>query len=134
MDFFEYVTQKFPKIAQLKKSDEIYELYDLPFGDLTLSRTRLHLGQHTNGHVHMESGKTEVYQIISGSGLMQLCLVGGEKVQVPFEAPFNAPDQEPFPVKAGEIITVPVGYFHRLINTGDCDLIAFCTFPGGRNH
>jgi oxalate decarboxylase/phosphoglucose isomerase-like protein (cupin superfamily) len=43
-------------------------------------------------------------------------------------------DDEPFEVRAGDIVLIPDGAFHRVINTGDQNLLFNCVFDGKRNH
>ena len=43
-------------------------------------------------------------------------------------------DDEPFPVAVGDIVLIPDGAFHRVINEGPTDLIFNCVFDGKRNH
>lgn len=83
---------------------------------LVLSSTRLYAGQATRGHRH--PGQEEVYFFVSGTGQM---VVGDE-------------DSEPFDVRSGDVILIPDGAFHRVINTGDLDMLFNCVFDGQRNH
>ena len=41
---------------------------------------------------------------------------------------------EPFAVSAGDIVLIPDGAFHRVINDGDVNLLFNCVFDGNRNH
>jgi oxalate decarboxylase/phosphoglucose isomerase-like protein (cupin superfamily) len=41
---------------------------------------------------------------------------------------------EPFEVQAGDVVLIPDGAFHRVINDGDLDLLFNCVFDGTRNH
>jgi oxalate decarboxylase/phosphoglucose isomerase-like protein (cupin superfamily) len=43
-------------------------------------------------------------------------------------------DSEPFVVEAGDIVLIPDGAFHRVINDGDMHLVFNCVFQGTRNH
>ena len=43
-------------------------------------------------------------------------------------------DDERFPVKAGDIVCINIGEFHRVFNTGPFGLYFICVFEGGRNH
>ena len=40
----------------------------------------------------------------------------------------------PFQVKPGDIVLIPDGAFHRVINTGEMNLVFNCVFDGKRNH
>ncbi len=96
------------------KDTDVYELKDNKFGNnLTLSSTFLRAQQKTNGHSH--AGQEEVYYFISGEGKMQV-------------------DDESFSVKAGDVVCINDGEFHRVFNTGHLGLYFVCVFDGGRNH
>lgn len=96
------------------KDTDVYELKDNKFGNnLTLSSTFLRAQQKTNGHSH--AGQEEVYYFISGEGEMQV-------------------DDERFSVKAGDVVCINDGEFHRVFNTGHLGLYFVCVFDGGRNH
>jgi len=43
-------------------------------------------------------------------------------------------ESEPFDVKEGDIVLIPDGAFHRVINTGDMHMTFNCVFDGKRNH
>jgi oxalate decarboxylase/phosphoglucose isomerase-like protein (cupin superfamily) len=43
-------------------------------------------------------------------------------------------DDEKFRVNAGDIILIPDGAFHRVINDGEMNLVFNCVFDGKRNH
>jgi oxalate decarboxylase/phosphoglucose isomerase-like protein (cupin superfamily) len=43
-------------------------------------------------------------------------------------------DSEPFRVIEGDIVLIPDGAFHRVINDGKTDLVFNCVFDGKRNH
>jgi mannose-6-phosphate isomerase-like protein (cupin superfamily) len=42
--------------------------------------------------------------------------------------------QEEFVVNAGDIVLIPDGAFHRVINDGEMHLLFNCVFDGKRNH
>ena len=91
----------------IKGDDErhtlVYSVIDnLKLNKLVLSQIILHSGQETKGHFH--NGVEEVYFFQFGQGKMR---VGNEFVDV----------------RAGSIVLVPDGQFHRVINTGLSDLI-----------
>ena len=99
------------------KDNETYVLKDnKTLNNLVLSSTKLYRGQQTRGHRH--AGQEEVYFFVQGWGKM---IMGDE-------------DSEPFDVGPGDIILVPDGAFHRVINDGDMNLIFNCVFDGARNH
>ena len=103
--------------GEVIKDNETYVLIDnKTLKNLVLSQTQLHPGQQTRGHRH--PGQEEVYIFISGYGQM---IVGDET-------------DEPFPVKGGDIVLIPDGAFHRVINNCDTDFVFNCVFDGKRNH
>lgn len=100
--------------GKLIKATGVYTLYDnTTLNHLVLSQTILHVNQNTNGHYH--EGQEEIYFFMYGRGKM---LVGEEELTV----------------QGGDIVLVPDGLFHKVWNTGDCDLIFNCVFEGKRNH
>ena len=99
------------------KDDDTYVIKDnKTLKNLVLSSTKLYRGKSTRGHRH--AGQEEVYFFIQGYGKM---IVGEE-------------DSEPFPVQPGNIVLIPDGAFHRVINDGDTNLVFNCVFDGKRNH
>jgi oxalate decarboxylase/phosphoglucose isomerase-like protein (cupin superfamily) len=103
--------------GEVIKDNETYVLKDnKTLKNLVLSSTHLKVGQQTRGHRH--PGQEEVYIFVSGQGKM---IVGEET-----DTPFN--------VFAGEIVLIPDGAFHRVINDGDQNLLFNCVFDGKRNH
>lgn len=103
--------------GEVVKDNETYLLRDnKTLKNLVLSSTKLYVGQSTRGHRH--AGQEEVYFFVQGSGLM---IVGDET-------------DEPFAVGAGDIVLIPDGAFHRVINNGEMNLIFNCVFDGKRNH
>ena len=103
--------------GEVVKDNETYQLKDnKTLKNLVLSSTRLYRGQQTRGHRHV--GQEEVYFFVGGSGKM---IVGEE-------------DSEPFDVRSGDVVLIPDGAFHRVINDGDLDMLFNCVFDGKRNH
>lgn len=99
------------------KDDETYIIKDnKTLKDLVLSSTKLYRGKQTRGHRH--PGQEEVYFFVQGYGKM---IVGDE-------------DSEPFDVAPGDIVLIPDGAFHRVINDGDMHMMFNCVFNGTRNH
>ena len=99
------------------KSDETYVVKDnKTLNNLVLSSTKLYRGKATRGHRH--PGQEEVYFFVQGWGEM---IVGDES-------------SEPFPVGSGDVVLIPDGAFHKVINTGDQHLVFNCVFDGNRNH
>jgi oxalate decarboxylase/phosphoglucose isomerase-like protein (cupin superfamily) len=99
------------------KDNETYILRDnTELKNLVLSQTILHPGKQTRGHRH--PGQEEVYFFTVGHGLM---IVGEE-------------DSAPFFVEFGDVVLIPDGAFHRVINDSDRDLIFNCVFDGRRSH
>jgi len=103
--------------GEIVKDNETYLLKDNKIlKNLVLSSTKLYRGQSTRGHRH--SGQEEVYFFVQGTGKM---IVGEE-------------DSEPFSVNGGDVILIPDGAFHRVINDGEMNLTFNCVFDGKRNH
>lgn len=103
--------------GEIVKDNETYLLKDnKTLNNLVLSSTKLYRGESTRGHRH--AGQEEVYIFVQGYGKM---IVGEE-------------DTEPFTVQPGDIILIPDGAFHRVINDGEMNLIFNCVFDGKRNH
>jgi len=99
---------EFEQIVEKTKSNDTYDIYDLKTEHLVLSMTVLHPGKETRGHDHAEVD--EIYFCISGSGEIQL----GEEKQS---------------FKAGDIVTISPGLFHKVFNTSDLeDLKLVCVF------
>lgn len=100
--------------GEVVKDNETYVLKDnKTLKNLVLSSTKLHRGKATRGHSH--AGQEEVYFFVQGTGMM---VVGEEK----------------FRVCSGDIILIPDGAFHQVINDGEMHLIFNCVFDGTRNH
>lgn len=103
--------------GEIVKDDERYLLRDNhTLGNIVVSQTRLYREKQTRGHRH--PGQEEVYFFVQGHGKM---IVGEES-------------SEPFSVSTGDIVLIPDGAFHRVINDGDQNLIFNCVFQGKRNH
>ena len=99
------------------KDNEVYILKDnRDLKNLVLSSTWLYQGKQTRGHRH--EGQEEVYFFVQGHGHM---IVGDEA-------------DEPFAVSAGDVVLIPDGAFHRVINDGDSHMLFNCVFQGKRNH
>jgi oxalate decarboxylase/phosphoglucose isomerase-like protein (cupin superfamily) len=100
--------------GEVVKDNETYLLKDnKTLNNLVLSSTRLYRGQSTRGHSH--AGQEEVYFFVQGTGMMLV-------------------DEQKFRVNAGDIIMIPDGAFHRVINDGEMHLLFNCVFDGKRNH
>lgn len=100
--------------GEIVKDNETYLLTDnKTLKNLVLSSTKLYRGQATCGHSH--AGQEEVYFFVQGTGMMIV-------------------DEEKFRVNAGDIILIPDGAFHRVINDGEQNLTFNCVFDGTRNH
>jgi oxalate decarboxylase/phosphoglucose isomerase-like protein (cupin superfamily) len=99
------------------KNDETYVLKDnKTLKNLVLSSTKLYKDRSTRGHRH--PNQEEIYFFIQGRGKM----IVGEESDTPFD------------VRAGDIVLIPDGAFHKVINDGDMSLIFNCVFDGNRNH
>lgn len=103
--------------GDIVKDDETYLLKDnKTLKNLVLSSTLLYRGKSTRGHRH--PGQEEVYIFVQGHGKM---IVGEET-------------SEPFDVGHGDIVLIPDGAFHKVINDGEMNLLFNCVFDGKRNH
>jgi|GEM_PF-200855 len=108
------------------KNDERYIVKDnTKLKNLVLSSTELNRGKSTSGHSH--KGQEEIYFFIHGHGEM---IVGEDRFQV----------------EKGDVVLIPDGAFHRVINTQspprahttsripeDNRLIFNCVFDGLRD-
>ena len=100
--------------GDIVKDNETYLLKDnRTLNNLVLSSTKLYRGQATRGHSH--AGQEEVYFFIQGTGIMD---VGDQR----------------FRVNAGDVVLIPDGEFHRVINDGEMNLVFNCVFDGKRNY
>lgn len=100
--------------GDIVKDNETYLLKDnKTLKNLVLSSTKLYRGQATRGHNH--PGQEEVYFFVQGTGIMIV-------------------DEEHIRVVAGDIILIPDGAFHKVINDGEMHLVFNCVFDGTRNH
>lgn len=100
--------------GEIVKNNDTYLLKDnKTLKNLILSSTSLHPFQETRGHSH--PGQEEVYFFVSGMGQMKL-------------------DDDLFTVKEGDVVLIPDGAFHKVINTTAESLYFVCVFDGKRNH
>ena len=113
-------TQKSTKLTihdvggKVVKENETYLLKDNNLlNKLVLSSTLLNPFKQTTGHNH--TGQEEVYFFVTGSGRMLL-------------------DDNEFEVTAGDVVLIPDGAFHRVINNTAEPFYFVCVFDGGRNH
>jgi oxalate decarboxylase/phosphoglucose isomerase-like protein (cupin superfamily) len=103
--------------GEVVKDNDTYLLRDNhDLNNLVLSSTKLYPGKQTRGHRH--AGQEEVYFFVDGHGHM---IVGDET-------------DDPFVVRKGDVVLIPDGAFHRVINDGDTNLIFNCVFDGKRGH
>jgi mannose-6-phosphate isomerase-like protein (cupin superfamily) len=94
--------------GEITKDNETYVLEDNNLLEhMTLSKTTLKPNQSTRGHSH--DALEEVYFFTKGDGRMVL----GEKE---------------FDVKADDVILIPQGKFHRVINDKDESMEFVCVF------
>ena len=94
--------------GEITKDNETYTLQDNNFlNNLTLSSTFLKPNQSTRGHSHDDL--EEVYFITKGIGVMVL-------------------GDTSMPVETGDVILIPAGKFHRVINDTDEMLEFVCVF------
>ncbi len=94
--------------AQLVRSNDTYDIWDIYMQELTLSMTVLHEGRATTGHSHDQT--EEIYNFTAGTGEIDL---GNESPQ---------------PITAGDLVLIPRGIFHKVTNKGKRDLIFVCVF------
>lgn len=82
---------------------------------MTVSETKLRANQETRGHRHLE--QEEVYYFVEGVGVMEVSPTEGPQV---------------FDVRAGDIVAVPAGSFHKVSNKGHTWLRFITIFNGAR--
>ncbi len=86
--------QQFKKKARLIRKSSRYSVYDLHLNKLVTSLTILHPKKETKGHSH---DAEEVYLFIEGEGEIKL-------------------DKRKRKVKAGDILPIKKGVFHKVFN------------------
>lgn len=109
-----------------EKADEVaYEVTSYTPGaqtsDLIMGVTRMEPGKVgreyflTRGHIHAKGNRPEIYQTLSGRGIMQM----------------ESPDGEVRLVEMGpqQVCYVPPFWIHRSVNIGDEDLVMFFAYP-----
>lgn len=102
--------------GNIVKEDDRYVVTDnTELKNLVLSSTRLNPGKQTSGHRH--AGQEEVYMFISGNGKM---IVDGD-------------EYKNFSVEAGDVVLIPDGAFHQVINNSSEELYFICVFDGKRH-
>ena len=89
--------------------------------NLTVSSTMLAANQETNGHAH--SNQEEVYIFTKGEGEMIIQEFNNQTKQA---------DECRFPVKKDDVVMIPDGAFHKVINTSHLGLFFICVFDGDR--
>lgn len=101
--------------GKMVKDNDTYKVIDnTSLNSLVVSKTILHPGKETGGHLH--AGQEEVYQFVYGSGIMEV-----------------GPDR--FLVTAGDVVLIPDALFHKVWNTSSVeDLVFVCVFDGKRSH
>jgi len=97
------------------KDNKTYLLKDnKTLKNLVLTSTLLKPDKETRGHSHV--GQEEIYYFIDGEGEMIL-------------------GEESFDVVAGDVVLIPDGVFHKVINPSLNRFLYFvCVFDGKRNH
>ena len=94
MDINEY-----KKSAKLIRDNEVYKVYDLSaLNHLTVSLTELYPQKETSGHSHNDAD--EVYVFIDGNGFLEAA-------------------ERKLSVKAGDVVLVAAGDFHKVYNNGE---------------
>ena len=95
------------------KDNDTYLLKDnKKLNNLILSSTTLKPKKETRGHSH--TGQEEIYFFIHGQGKMIL-------------------DETELTVKAGDVVLIPDGAFHKVINECNENLYFVCVFDGKRS-
>jgi len=110
-DVAKWYSNKKAIVEELKKNKNkvIYETFTDEFSPINLTLTVLHSGTigkeyyMTKGHIHRKK-VPEFYILLEGKG----------KLLIQKQSKFKVID-----LKKGEIALIPVGYAHRLINTGN---------------
>ena len=103
--------------GELIKENAQYTLRDNKrLNNLVLSSTKLNANQRTNGHDH--DGQEEVYIFTKGKGEMVIQEKNREECR--------------FPVQEGDIVLIPDGAFHQVINSSHLGLFFVCIFDGVR--
>jgi len=100
--------KEYKQLAKLIRDNEFYRIYDLPeLKHLNISLTELYPQKSTTGHSHKDVD--EVYVFIDGGGTME---VGKKTIKV----------------KAGDLVPVKAGDFHRVYNQGEKNLSFWAIF------
>ena len=111
-NWYTHQIPEFKVNGKIVKQDDRYIVEDNTFlKKLILSSTLLNPGKETSGHKH--KGQEEIYFFINGEGKMKI-------------------DEETFKVKAGDIILIEDGEFHKVFNTSRNKLYFVCVFDGKR--
>ena len=104
--------------GEVVKEDDRYKVIDnKTLNNLVVSSTDLYAGKSTSGHAHV--GQEEVYNIVKGSGKMELIDTNGQHHDTS--------------VKSGDVILIQDGWFHR-VHAGPRGCYFVCVFDGKRNH
>jgi len=94
--------KEYKQSAKLIRDNELYKVYDLSeLNRLTLSLTELYPQKATTGHSHSDAD--EIHVFIDGEGLIE---VAEQKISV----------------KAGDVVLIPAGDFHKVYNEGEKNL------------
>lgn len=108
------------KEGRLIKEDDRYTVTDVnTLNNMTVSETILKPGKATSGHHH--DGLEEVYIFTSGNGLMIL-------QEMDSDGEFKSETCRVYAVEAGDTICVPAGWFHKVDNTSNDDLVFTAIF------
>jgi len=98
--------------GEIKKFNDTYIVKDnTTLNNLVVSSTLLYCNQSTSGHYH--KGQEEVYFFIHGSGKMEL-------------------EDKVLDIKGGDIVLIPDGAWHKVINKSNESLYFICVFDGQR--
>jgi len=102
-------TRYITKNNNIVRKNDVYVIEDNDFlNNLTLSKTTLRQERYTSGHKH--DGLDEAYYFISGDGIMRI-------------------NDDYTIIEPGDIVLVPGGDFHQVINTSKTkELIFICVF------
>ncbi len=106
---------------------EVYQ-YDVPeqTGQLLTGTSVIHPGKvgsefvMTKGHYHAQRDTAEVYLGLQGHGYLLMQAPDGDFHSLPFEP--------------GTVGYIPPFWAHRMVNTGDMDLIFYFVYPANAGH
>lgn len=113
----------------LIKNDDRYVVTDLPMEGLVMSRTVLMPHKVTTGHKHDDTDEVYIFQ--QGTGF----IVNKQHADSGWTDQELMPDSTATLVNPGDVIAIPRGMFHQVINTSRQTMIFVSVFNnyGGRS-